>query len=416
MIEPNRYYGNYRGIVIQNNDPLYAGRVKIFVPAVNANLLEGWVNNFKEDETVNHVGSNVGGFSEEIILKLKKVLPWSGTSLPLFGMGSNGFYFSPKHQSILSNDSNQSGQQKKNLEDSCKNETMQKDFSETGSTAGRAPVQSVGSVVAQGTIYGYPSDPNKDSNSAKGIGNRGNQLNSSSVAISQKTADALGIGIKSGASIKATFPDGKTGIYRVDDTIPPDYSNHRIDFFHPTNSSASSFPYNGSNVVLEKANQSPSPVDTSTGLPQEQPDGPDTTLFDNTTIPPTYVENNTCNQGSGGVAPQSNNNMDTQNYTGNSGMDGQTKTTYGNDTYRNPNDVSGRNSTIPDLTLQTRPPNHSNNWKGMISIPAVGSHVWCFFEGGDPHLPVAFGYHANQEAFLGVHGIVGFDKTKQILA
>ena len=130
-------------------------------------------------------------------------------------------------------------------------------------------------------------------------------------------------------------------------------------------------------------------------------------------MPPTYVPAPTCNQGSGGVAPQSFNKMDLQNYTGNSGMDNHTKTTYPNEAYRNPNDVRGTNLLKPDTTLQLRPVNHSNNWKGTISIPAVGSHVWVFFENGDAQFPIVIGYHANQEAFLKIHGIENFDKTPQ---
>lgn len=38
-----KFYGNYVGIVIQNNDPDKAGRVKIFVPHVTASVYKKWV-------------------------------------------------------------------------------------------------------------------------------------------------------------------------------------------------------------------------------------------------------------------------------------------------------------------------------------------------------------------------------------
>lgn len=400
MIDPKKYYGNYRGIIIQNNDPLYAGRVKVFVPHVNANLIEKWINNFGNDETINHVGKNVNGFSDEIILRLKKVLPWSGTCLPLFGMGTSGFYFSPNNESLLANDSNQSGQQKKNLTSSCEDKKMQQDFKETGSTSGKNPVNSkVDYVQAQSTTYGYPSDPYRDSKSLKGIGNRDNIMKSGqSVALSESTASQLGL--NKGDSVVATFPDGKQGVFKYDDTIPPLYSNHRIDFYLKTDQENGQFPYNGSNVKIEKLN--------NTNKPKES-----TETSSDVIMPPTFVEKSTCNQGSGGIASQSNNKMDLQNYNGNSGMDGQTKNNMPDETYRNPNDVRGANTLNPDLTLQIRPMNHGNSYKGMMSIPAVGSSVWVFFENGDSQYPVVFGYHGNQAAFQGIHGIENFPKDQQ---
>lgn len=400
MIDEKKFIGFYRGIVIQNNDPSYAGRVKVFVPAVNANLLENWTNNFKNDETFNHVGSNVNGFSDEIILKLKKVLPWAGTCMPLIGMGSSGFYFSPAKQSTVANDSNQSGQEKKNLTQSCDDKQSQENFKQSASSEKKDLGKDPGPLnKVQATVYGYPSDPYIDSNSAKGIGNSNNKLSSNqSVALQKETADSLGL--KKGESMVVTFPDGKQGIYKYDDTIPSNYSNHRMDFYMKSDQEKANFNYNGANIKVEKLNSTNKP-------PAQTPE--DSSII----TPPTYVDKPTCNQGGGGMASQSNNKQDTTNYTGNANIDNHAKTTFPSDSYRNPNDVRGTNNLKQDVTLQTRPFDHSNNWKGMISIPGIGAHVWIFFEDGNTQYPIVMGYHANQAAFLGVHGISDFPVEEQ---
>ena len=38
------YLGNYLGIVVQNNDPLKKGRVKVFIPHLSATLYENWAD------------------------------------------------------------------------------------------------------------------------------------------------------------------------------------------------------------------------------------------------------------------------------------------------------------------------------------------------------------------------------------
>ena len=38
-----KIYGNYIGIVIQNNDPECAGKIKVFVPHLTATVYKKWV-------------------------------------------------------------------------------------------------------------------------------------------------------------------------------------------------------------------------------------------------------------------------------------------------------------------------------------------------------------------------------------
>ena len=84
------YYGNYLGIVINNNDPEYRGRVQVFIPHIMPTLYEGW-NRKGENITINCVGDNMPqGLTSDIIEKLKKILPWSEAASPIVGQSSPG--------------------------------------------------------------------------------------------------------------------------------------------------------------------------------------------------------------------------------------------------------------------------------------------------------------------------------------
>ena len=45
MKEYKRFYGNYVGIVVQNDDPDRAGKIKVFVPHISATVYSKWVAN-----------------------------------------------------------------------------------------------------------------------------------------------------------------------------------------------------------------------------------------------------------------------------------------------------------------------------------------------------------------------------------
>lgn len=84
------YYGNYLGIVINNNDPEYRGRVQVFVPHIMPTLYEDW-NKKGENITITCVGDNAPqGLTSDIIEKLKKILPWSEAASPIVGQSSPG--------------------------------------------------------------------------------------------------------------------------------------------------------------------------------------------------------------------------------------------------------------------------------------------------------------------------------------
>jgi len=49
-----------------------------------------------------------------------------------------------------------------------------------------------------------------------------------------------------------------------------------------------------------------------------------------------------------------------------------------------------------------RAPDYNNDFKGMISIPGVGSHVWIYFENGDLNYPIILGSFASQADYKGI--------------
>ena len=69
-----QYNGMYLGIVVQNNDPEYRGRVKVYVPHIQANVYENWYNEIT-DKQFKFVGDNINSDLNKIQPELKTVLP-----------------------------------------------------------------------------------------------------------------------------------------------------------------------------------------------------------------------------------------------------------------------------------------------------------------------------------------------------
>ena len=104
------YPGMYLGIVVQNNDPEYRGRVKVYVPHVQANVYNNW---FKEisDKSFKFIGKNVQSDLNKILPELKTVLPWAENAMPAVGATGSGRYHA--HDEIGT------------ISDSNRNETLQ---------------------------------------------------------------------------------------------------------------------------------------------------------------------------------------------------------------------------------------------------------------------------------------------------
>jgi hypothetical protein len=114
-----QYYGNYVGIVVQNNDPEKAGKLKVFVPHITATVYKKWVEE-KTNKQFNFLGANIqsaltqsltgtgNGKIEQvntIIEELKLILPWAECAAPLIGENSSGRFNSYNNFSNIS-DSN----------------------------------------------------------------------------------------------------------------------------------------------------------------------------------------------------------------------------------------------------------------------------------------------------------------------
>lgn len=94
-----KYYGNYLGIVIQNNDPKARGRCKIFIPHVSPTVYKNW-NEVPQDKKFKFLGANIESDLNDIYEDLKKILPWSVCASPITGeMGTGRFNAFPNYGS-----------------------------------------------------------------------------------------------------------------------------------------------------------------------------------------------------------------------------------------------------------------------------------------------------------------------------
>ena len=90
QINMKEYNSNYLGIVINNNDPEYRGRVQVFVPHIMPALYEGW-NKDGNDINISCVGDNIeNSLNSEIVDRLQKILPWAEAASPIIGSSAPG--------------------------------------------------------------------------------------------------------------------------------------------------------------------------------------------------------------------------------------------------------------------------------------------------------------------------------------
>ena len=85
-------YGSiYLGIVIQNNDPEYRGRVKIWVPHINASVYDKW-NQTLVDRKFKFPGKNIDSDLSLVISELRDILPWADQCTSVVGESSSARY------------------------------------------------------------------------------------------------------------------------------------------------------------------------------------------------------------------------------------------------------------------------------------------------------------------------------------
>ena len=67
-----KYNENFLGIVVQNNDPEFRGRIKVFVPHISATVYKKW-NEVKKDKRFKFVGKNISSDLSDILDDLKMI-------------------------------------------------------------------------------------------------------------------------------------------------------------------------------------------------------------------------------------------------------------------------------------------------------------------------------------------------------
>lgn len=88
-----KYYGFFKGIVMQNNDPERRGRVKIAIPEFTSHLARdlGLPNDIYSARFVG--GDNINTlFNKEVVKKFCDVLIWAEQAAPLIGGGTSGVF------------------------------------------------------------------------------------------------------------------------------------------------------------------------------------------------------------------------------------------------------------------------------------------------------------------------------------
>jgi hypothetical protein len=100
-----KYNGNYLGIVIQNNDPMKRGRVKVYVPHISPTVYSKW-NEVPEDKRFKFLGVNTNSDLSSIIDDLKIILPWADLATPLVGESSSGRFNAFNNLGTTSDSSN----------------------------------------------------------------------------------------------------------------------------------------------------------------------------------------------------------------------------------------------------------------------------------------------------------------------
>lgn len=86
-----KFYGNYLGVVVGSNDPEQRGRVQAFVPHILPTLYKSWNENPENGNIqITCPGSDINGLSEDVINRLRQMLPWAEAASPIIGQTAPG--------------------------------------------------------------------------------------------------------------------------------------------------------------------------------------------------------------------------------------------------------------------------------------------------------------------------------------
>ena len=170
-----KYYGNYLGIVIQNNDPEKAGKVKVWVPHISPTVYTKW-NELNQDKSFKFIGKNINSDITDVVEDLKRILPWAVCAAPLNGSSGSGRYNAYEKTGTISDSNNVSDHNhnkdyvktKYSLNNEGigekpgrKYEIQDLKVTDAFTNAGDVPFEN-------GNKYGYNYNPSTYSNAAKG--------------------------------------------------------------------------------------------------------------------------------------------------------------------------------------------------------------------------------------------------------
>ena len=102
--QSKKHFGNYLGIVVQNNDPDQGGKVKVWIPHISPTVYKNW-DEKDEAKSFKFIGRNIDSDLTDIVEDLKKILPWAEQASPIAGSIAPGRYNAYEQKATIS-DSN----------------------------------------------------------------------------------------------------------------------------------------------------------------------------------------------------------------------------------------------------------------------------------------------------------------------
>lgn len=93
-----KYFSIYKGLVVQDNDPLQSGRVKVYIPYLHIGLLPLEQEKFDQNVNFGSLGKNMNEPNRnnidytQYIESIKNKLPWCPVLMPITGETGNAKY------------------------------------------------------------------------------------------------------------------------------------------------------------------------------------------------------------------------------------------------------------------------------------------------------------------------------------
>jgi hypothetical protein len=90
-LEDNLLPGVYVGLVVDVQDPDELGRIKVMIPGKMGTLYKGW-NELNTD--IDFFSTTPDVFPEDILIRIRKNIPWARPAMPIWGGGTGSYNFS----------------------------------------------------------------------------------------------------------------------------------------------------------------------------------------------------------------------------------------------------------------------------------------------------------------------------------